>query len=291
MNSLRPLVCAAASAACFLSPFLRADTGYRNGTAVLTPGDGPGSTDAETALDQGRYTSDLGQAIQDQKAPAQKEILGNSTLSYRLDIFGDIFSDQEKAVLSTGTKLLGSARLMARDMKPYRAWQSDRAVGGAAYARGISTSILTAADQTGDVWAPLTSWSVPGGTMRGAMGNQIAPIIWDFSEQSRGSGFGGATFLEKAVVLLPGGGSIATQLEVAELKVTLQCLVSGRWPTFNHMENLDYEKFCKIWAKRVANVVLANYVSSLMIPKATGKPAGSSARLHSPPPVTLNYRF
>jgi len=291
MNSLRPLVCAAASAACCLFPSLRADTGYRNGTAVVTQGDATASLDTEVTLDQLQYQSDLDQAIRGEKAAPHQEILGNSTLSYRLDIFGDIFSDQEKAMLSTGTKLLSSARLMARDMQPNRAWQSDRAVGGAAYARGISTSILTTADQTGDVWAPLTSWSVPGGTFRGAMGNQLAPIVWDYSEQSRGSGFGGATFLEKAVVLLPGGGSIATQLGVAELKVTFQCLVTGRWPTFSHMENMDYEKFCKIWAKRIANVALANYVSSLMIPKPTGRPAGSAARLHSPPPVTLNYRF
>jgi hypothetical protein len=291
MTLFRPLACAAASAACFLFPQLRAETGYRTGTVVLNAGGAAdASSDPEVSLSQFRYQADLDQAIQAEKAPAQTDILGNSTLSYRMDLFGDIFSDQEKAMLSTGSKLFSSARLMLQDMRPSRGYISDRAVGGAAYARGISTSILTGADQTGDVWAPLTSWAVPGAAFHQAMGNQIAPIVWDFSEKSRGSDYGGATFLEKAVVLLPGGGSIANQLEVAELKVTLQCLVTGRWPTFSHMENVDYEKFCKIWLKRIANVALANYVSTLMTPKNTGN-AGASARLHSPPPVTLNYRF
>ena len=289
MNVLRPIVCAAVCTACFLTPHLRADTGFRNGTVLDTTGT---SADTEATLEQIRYQADLNQALSTEKAQAPKEILGNSTLSYRLDVFGDLFSDQEKAVLSTGSKVLGSARLMLRDVQANRSYLSDRAVGGGAYARGISTAILTGADQTGDVWAPLTSWSVPGGTLGQAMGNQIAPIMWDFSEKSRGTDFSGATFLEKAVVLLPGGGSIATQLEVAELKVAFQCLVTGRWPTFSHMENMDYEKFGKIWLKRIANVALANYVSTLMTPKTTpGRPGSMSARLHSAPPVTVNFRY
>jgi len=292
MKLLRPLVCAAASAALVLPSLLRADSGYRTGTVLDTTATVDTAPDAETSADELRYQADLTTALQNEKPTVTpKDIIGNSTLSYRLDVFGDIFTDQEKAVLSTGQKLVGSTRMMLRDVEPSRAYLTQRGAGGAAYARGISTSILTGADQSGDVWAPLTSWSVPGGTFRGAMGNQIAPIMWDFSEKSRGTDFGGATFLEKAVVLLPGGGSIVNQLEVAELKVSLQCIVTGRWPTFSHMENIDYDKFCKVWLKRIANVALAECVAGLMIPKNAGGVGSPSARLHTPPPVTINYRF
>jgi hypothetical protein len=291
MKLFRPLACAAASAAFVLTPFLRADTGYPTGLVLNTTATASTTADTEATLKEIRYQADLDTALADQKPLAPtKEVIGNSTLSYRLDIFGDIFTDQEKAVISTGQKLVGSARMMLRDVQPGRAYLTQRGAGGSAYARGISTSILTGADQTGDVWAPLTSWSVPGGTLHQAMANQLAPIVWDFSERSRGSSFG-ATFLEKAVVLLPGGGSIANQLEVAELKVGLQCLVTGRWPTFAHLESIDYDKFCKVWVKRIANVALANYVSTLMTPRNAGKPGSPSARLHTPPPVTVNYRF
>ena len=129
--------------------------------------------------------------------------------------------------------------------------------------------------------------------MRASMDNQIAPLVWDLSEQSRAANFSSATFIEKAVIFLPAGGaSIASQVELAEFKVGLQSLVSGKWPTFKHLEDVDYERFCKVWLRRVVNVAMANYVSTLLTPKNAGK-AGETvaAKLRGAPPVTVNYRF
>ena len=304
MKLLLPLLCAAATALCLAHSTVYAEPDAAHANFILdTTGlettdlpislAAPGSETGDLTLAQSRYQADLTQAMSTETAPKKHLALDNTTMSYRLAILGDLFTPGERAFLSNSSKLYSAARDMIKDSSSTRLDVSEEGSHGSAYSKAISKSLITAADPTGNVWGPLTSFSAANGGMRASMDNQIAPLVWDLSEQSRAASFSSATFIEKAVIFLPAGSaSIASQVEMAEFKVGLQSLVSGKWPTFKHLEDVDYDHFCKVWLRRIANVAMANYVSTLLTPKNAGK-AGETvaAKLRGAPPVTVNYRF
>lgn len=243
-------------------------------------------TQQQVALEHSE--ADLAAAISAEDSGHRHKVLDNTAVAYRLNILGGLFSNQEKAELSIVSKVVGASRELARAASAGHAAWSQRGALGSEYARGVGTAVVTAADATGSAWNPLTTWMTPRGSVSGALANQMAPMIWDLSEKSRAPDWNGVSVWEKSVVLLPSGGSLVQQLEFAEAKVLFQSAVSGNWPSFGRLQDLDYERFGKVWLRRIANVAVAGCVAELLTPKVA---KNSTAHFHGPPPVTLNYRF
>lgn len=234
----------------------------------------------------------------------------NTAISYRLEIFGDLFTPAERDELKVSANLLGSARAMLHAESASSLQNNARASGGSAYAGAISASLVFGSGTTAADWPALSEWAPPRGSIRGGLTRELVPMGWDLAERSRnGSANGGAAWIERAVAILPyPHGSQTWQAGAAGLRVGTLSLLSGSWPSLDRMTAADFSNFCKVWFKRSVNLALADVVGSLLTPKnLTGaalasagplSPAGTIRaervrleRAHPAPPVTLYYTF
>jgi hypothetical protein len=210
-----------------------------------------------------------------------------------LQVFGNLFTPGERALLNTSSQLFGTARTMSRIESTTPQVRDAQASAGSAYASAISASLVYSGGRnSGGPLAPLV-WGQPGGSLRDTWERQLLPMASDWAERSRGedakaSSGRGSVWMERAVALAPmPHGSQLLQAGATGLRIGTLSLISGNWPKFGEMDRSQFAGFCRVWIKRTLNAALATGIGSLMAQKNVSIEGAEGQAIATPASVSF----
>jgi len=237
----------------------------------------PSRSPAQTAASDPAAAALFSQAQQDARigsasSAAPLLVPEPTPLSLRLEIWSDLFSPGEQAVLKTSSEALSAVRVMARVESGSASLHASELSRGPDSAAAISTALVYGGGGA-DAWSAPVSWGQPGTSLGKAFSQKLIPMGSDFAARSRaieapGSRSSVTAFFEEAVAIMPspqGGTSVQAGTAVARLGAI--SLLSGDWPNFGRMTAADCTRFCKVWIKRTLNAAISTEIGELMTPR------------------------
>jgi hypothetical protein len=256
--------------------------------AIFSPARFNASLDEESDAVSAESEAARAKAAESVDPDTRETVPTNTPLSFRLQVFGNLFTPQEQVLLNNSSQLFGTMRAMARTESASPALRNAQASAGSAYASAISASLIYAGGRSSEESLLPLVWGQPGGSLRDAWERQMIPMATDWAERSRAedsptlSG-GASVWMERAVALAPmPHGSQLFQAGATGVRIGALSLISGKWPRFGEMDRSQFAKFCRVWIKRTLNAALATGIGSLMMQKNVSFEGGEGQAIATP---------
>ena len=218
------------------------------------------------------------------KAPGQipPKLTGGTCVPYGFTEWGDLFTERQRAVLTTLADLVGAAREKTKRDAVAAGLADDGlgleagGTGATAYSEAISVYLGFCVSKLTAYHCCLAIWRVPEGKSGRAFGRQSIPMVWDFPECN--------PFLEA------GGGWLGATKDCAKVIDTFSFRASGRVtqaaaqdqpatinpsyyictdpPYYDNVAYADLSDFFYVWLRYILHPVFPKLLATIAVPKS-----------------------
>lgn len=227
------------------------------------------------------------------RRPAPDALPDTSSWAYRLDIWRDLFTPGETAVLRSSSDILTFERAVRRVESSGPIQRGNQEAAGDAFATAVSSSFVYFGDREADPFLDPVVLGQPGVSFERAFERQAVPMASDLAQRSRGGDRydhldGISLWVARTVALVPARGSMGSRAGFAAVQIGTVSVLSGTWPDLTRMSAADFARFGRAWIRRTANALLATELGRLTQERPIATVSGRTVDSRREPlPVSL----
>jgi putative DNA methylase len=216
------------------------------------------------------------------EGPIPPKLTGGTCVAYGFTEWGDLFTERQRALLTTLGDLVGAAREKAKQDAIAAGLPDDgvglefEGTGATAYSDALALYLGFCVSKLTAYHCCLAIWRVPEGKSGRAFGRQSIPMVWDFPECNpfldAGGGWLGATQDCAKVIdtfsFRSSGRAVQAAAQTQTTATKALPYICTDPPYYDNVAYADLSDFFYVWLRRTLRPIFPTLLATIAVPKS-----------------------